>query len=96
MEETQKKMNKKLKFIMIAAVSIIIIGILVFSPYIMEYFSTSSSYGEAVTFNIPSGATASDVGEMLQEDGFIKSKYTFIIKYRLNPGIYKNIYQGKF
>ena len=96
MEETQKKISKKFKFILIAISTIILCVLLFFSPYISEYFSTASTYGEAVTFKVPSGATASDVASKLEADGFIKSKYTFIIKYRLNPGVYKNIYQGTF
>ena len=61
-----------------------------------EYFSSSSEYGDAVTFNIEAGATARDVATALEEEGLIKSKYTFMIKYRLNRDVYKNIYQGKF
>lgn len=96
MEETQRKLSGKLKIIIIAAIAIILCGLIIFSPYISEYFSNTSSYGDAVTFKVPSGATASYVASKLEDDGFIKSKYTFIIKYRLNPGTYKNIYQGKF
>jgi len=96
MEETRKKQSKNLKIIVIAIATIILCGLLFFSPYILEYFSNTSSYGDAVTFKVPSGATASDVASKLEEEGFIKSKYTFIIKYRLNPGVYKNIYQGTF
>lgn len=96
MKETQKRIGKKLKIVLIAIATISLCALFFFSPYISEYFSNSSSYGEAVTFKVPSGATASDVALKLEEEGFIKSKYTFIIKYRLNPGVYKNIYQGTF
>ncbi|MBO7289212.1 MAG: endolytic transglycosylase MltG [Clostridia bacterium] len=96
MEETQKKINNKTKIIIIALVAMIVCSVIAFSPYISEYFSKNSNYGDAVVFNVPSGATASDVAKMLEDEGFIKSKYTFIIKYRLNRGVYKNIYQGKF
>lgn len=96
MEETQKVINNKIKIIIIALVAIVVCGVIILSPYIAEYFSNSSSYGDAVVFNVPSGATASDVAKMLEDDNFIKSKYTFIVKYRFNRDVYKNIYQGKF
>ena len=95
MKETQK-INNKTKIIIIALSALIVCSVIAFSPYISEYFSKTSNYGDAVEFNVPSGATAFDVAKMLEDEGLIKSKYTFIIKYRLNRDVYKNIYQGKF
>ena len=96
MNESHKILNKSIFKLLIIPVVVLACVLVFISPYIIEYFSASSQYGDAITFNVESGATSRDVATKLQEQGLIKSKYTFMIKYRLNRNLYKNIYQGTF
>lgn len=91
-KKTKKKKSKKT----ILAVLVLLVLYFVAAPYIREYTSTDSVYGDTVNFTIEEGAAASDVAQKLVDEGLIKSKYTFLIKYRLNRDTYKNVYQGTY
>ena len=91
MNESHKILNKSIFKLLIIPVVVLACVLVFISPYIIEYFSASSQYGDAITFNVESGATSRDVATKLQEQGLIKSKYTFMIKYRLNRNLYKKI-----
>lgn len=95
MTEFKYKPKRKKKTRIFFAVLVIIL-IFILSPYIKEYFSSSSVYGDTVSFIVEEGATSRDVAQKLEDEGLIKSKYTFMIKYRLNRNVYKNIYKGTF
>lgn len=95
MTEFNYKPKRKKKSRIFLAVFVIIL-VFIFYPYINEYFSTSSVYGDTVSFIVEDGATSRDVAQKLEDEGLIKSKYTFMIKYRLNRNVYENIYKGTF
>ncbi len=87
---------KKRKFAGYAIlVMLVCIGVLLF-PYIKEYTSVTSKGGEAVVITVPQGASVSTVARMLEDKGLLKSRYTFLLKYKLNPDTYKSIYSGEF
>ncbi len=95
MNETQEFSPKKKSKKWILLAIFVCITVLVF-PYIKEYVQTTSHDGEAVLITVPRGATASDVADILEEKDLIKTKYTFLLKYRLNLNTYKNIQSGEF
>lgn len=95
MTEFKNKPKRKKKSRIFFAVLVIIL-VFIFYPYINEYFSSSSVYGDTVSFTVEDGATSRDVAQKLEDEGLIKSKYTFMIKYRLNRNVYENIYKGTF
>ncbi len=64
-------------------------------PYISEYFGKGADGGETVVFVVEEGTPVSKVAENLEAEGFIKSKYTFMIKQRLNSDTYTNVFAGE-
>lgn len=95
MLETQNK--PKTKKVLLPAILIVIVCIaLLVLPYIKEYTSKTSHSGQMVTITVPEGASAAQVAQMLEDSELIKTKYTFLIKYRLNRDLYQNIYPGEF
>lgn len=95
MNETQKFTRKKKGKLWFLLFIVVCIAVLIF-PYIKEYASTASRDGDSVVITVPNGATATDVADMLEDKGLIKTKYTFLIKYRLNLDTYKHIQSGEF
>jgi len=92
-KSTKKPVKKsKLIFIILIAVIIYIIA----NPYISEYVSTESVYGDQITVEVPEGATADDVAGILVDKGLIKSKLTFKLKCKLESDKYKNVYKGTY
>ncbi len=64
-------------------------------PFFSEYFDASSDSGEDFVFVVEPGSTVSGVAEALEDKGVISSKYTLIIKQKLNSNTYKNVYAGE-
>jgi len=94
--QNYKKVKKKKSKSLLILVVFLVVLYIVSAPFIKEYTSTKSVYGDTVSFVIEEGATASDVAQNLVDKGLIKYKYSFLIKYRLNRDIYKNIYRGTY
>lgn len=63
----------------------VIIGLIAYClPAISEYFGTDSEKGEAVTVEIPAGATVDTIADILQESGLIESKTAFKLRVKLS------------
>lgn len=91
-----KKPRTKKHKLYIAISILFLCACLFFAPYVSEYTCKNSTYGDTVTFTIDKGIGASAVAQKLEDEGLIKSKYNFLIKYRLNSDIYKDVYAGTY
>lgn len=89
-QDRPKKKKRLLLFFIIICIALFLL------PYIKEYTAKTSRDGQIVTITIPEGASASSVAQMLEDNELVKTKYTFLLKYRLNRDLYPNIYPGEF
>ena len=66
-------------------ISIILIVVIIFlvTPYAHEYFSMVSKPGNPITINIPKGATADSIAQILKNNEIIDYKITFKLKVKL-------------
>lgn len=87
---------KKLKRLITLVILILLIVVVVKAvSFVPEFLSLSEYDGEDVTFVVDMGASASQVASDLEDEGILKSKYTFIIKYKLSAPDYGGIYYGE-
>ncbi len=90
MKKEKKKSNKFLKFVLF-----VVLVVLAFKayPFFKEY-NDSSKVTVLYEFEISEGQTVSDVAQLLEKDGVIKSKWTFILKQKFNSETYSAVYTG--
>ncbi len=84
-------MKKIIKLILV-----IIIFVLVFKgfSFCKEFFSGSAYDGPEKVFTVDKGSTYKDIAEKLEDENIINSKYTFMVKYRMNPTQYGEFKYG--
>lgn len=82
------------KIVSLVVLAVLIVVIVKIAPLACEFLSISRYRGQDTTISVEMGATASDVASELEAAGIIRSRYTFIIKYRLSSAKYGNIYYG--
>lgn len=71
-----------MKFVRIIAVILLLAAAAAGSLFLTEYLCTESSYGEAVTIEIPDGAAGKDVAQILRDNDLIRFKSAFILRLR--------------
>lgn len=71
-----------MKKIIIAVV--VIVALVVATPYIHEFFNTHSKDGNTVTVTIPEGAPAGQIASILKENDLIKHEFMFKLKVKLS------------
>lgn len=80
-------MRKKRKFG--CAVYIILVALLLAAAFAMpivgEYMNTTSVEGDEVVIQIPEGASSSDIGDILKENGLVKNTFVFRLKAKSSP-----------
>lgn len=75
------------RFVCIVIIFVLIILAIVAMPYISELIDTKSEEGTPVTVVIPEGASTQQIGEILKENGLIKSVNIFKLRaYRSENG----------
>lgn len=70
------KKKKKGSPIIIMTIALLI-AVIIAAPYIKEFVTNNSAYGEEVAITIPQGASTEAIGEILKENGLIKSVNIF-------------------
>ncbi|MBR5508119.1 MAG: endolytic transglycosylase MltG [Clostridia bacterium] len=84
------------KIIFIAICIILIVGCFKTVPVFKEYFSDSVYDGDDFIFTVDKGATYKTIAQKLEDKDIIKSKYTFMVKYRMNSSDYGDFKYGDF
>lgn len=81
---------------LILSVVIVLMLVVVFKslPLFNEFFSSKAYEGGERIFTVEMGSTYKDIAEKLEDEGIIKSKYTFMVKYRMNPSKYGDFKYG--
>lgn len=87
-------MKKTKRIFALICLVIIVVAAVKLVPLAVEYLSGSVYSGEPVEVDVAMGATVSDVASQLEEMNIIKSKYTLMLKYKLNASDYDNISYG--
>ncbi|MBQ8003115.1 MAG: endolytic transglycosylase MltG [Clostridia bacterium] len=79
MAKNKRKYNLKIIIAALCLALVLIVG----APYIKELVSTTSVKGNIVTVEIPMGASTEGIGEILKENGLIKSVLIFKVRAKL-------------
>lgn len=89
----KKGIFKKL-FILVIILAVIFVAYKAVG-FFREYFSDSAYVGETRSFSVSQGSTYKDIAQKLEDEGIIKSKYTFMVKYRLSADEYGELKFGE-
>ncbi len=82
------------RLLSVAITIIVLVAVFKFISVFGEFFSNSAYDGEERIFTVEMGSTYKDIAQKLEDENFIKSKYTFMIKYRMNPSKYGEFKYG--
>ena len=91
--KTEKKESKFKSFIKILVVVVLIVFVMKAYPVYKEY-NDSTKATILYEFEVVEGMTVSDVAELLEKDGIIKSKWSFILRQKSESDVYSAVYTG--
>ncbi len=81
----KKRKKRKSGCAVYIILTMIVIAAVFLLPFISEYMNTTSHNGEKVVIQIPEGASSSDIGSILKDNGLIKNTLVFKIKAKQSP-----------
>jgi len=77
-------------------VALILFACIKIIPLFTEYFSDSAYDGSERVFTVEKGSNYKSIGQKLEDENILKSKYTFMIKYRMNSSEYGEFKYGDY
>ncbi len=80
---------------MAMAIVLVVITAIFAGSLVCEFLSLTSYNGDTITFNIEEGSFAYEVARALEDMSIIKSKYTFLLRYKLLGQNKSSIYYGE-